>query len=80
MDKSTDPLSGVAEPYRSLLAEAGQSINSLADTSAIPYSTLRRKLRDPEALTMGDVLRIADVLGVNPATLLPTRAAAVAVA
>lgn len=80
MDKRTDPLSGVAEPYRGLLAEAGHSINGLADRTSIPYTTLRRKLRAPELLTMGDLLLIAEALGVSPASLLPAQFAPAQVA
>lgn len=78
MDKPTEALTGVPEPYRTILD--GQSINRLADEAAIPYSTLRRKLREPMSLTMGDLLRLADALETTPASLLPERFRAAEVA
>lgn len=72
MDKSTDMLSGVPEPFRSLLADAGHSHNSLAAAAGIPRSTLGRRFRDPQTFTMRELLAIAEVLGVSPADLLPS--------
>lgn len=66
-----DTLTGVPEPIKSLLSEKRFSINSLADATGIPYTTLRRRLREPNGLTMGDLLRIAAALEVSPAALIP---------
>jgi lambda repressor-like predicted transcriptional regulator len=56
---------------------AGESINGLAATTGIPYSTLRRNLKaKPERLTLGDLLLIAEALGVSPATFTPDAFAA----
>jgi|GEM_PF-1991445 len=71
MATATDPLAAIAEPYQGLMRKADVSINALATATLIPFSTLRRKLIDPEQLTMGDLLRIAKVLGVGPAAVLP---------
>lgn len=58
----------------------GWSINGLAEESGIAYSTLRRKLSDPDQLTMRELLKIADAQGRTPEAVLlaafQTRAAA----
>lgn len=47
------------------------SINSLADQTGIPYSTLRRKITGHSDLTLAEVLVIAEALGLHPADLIP---------
>lgn len=48
----------------------GWSINGLAEASGIAYSTLRRKLSDPEQLTMRELLKIAEAQGRTPEAVL----------
>lgn len=72
MDKSqAKQVDRIAEPIRSLLHAKGISVNALASSSGIPYATLWRRLRSPDDLTVGDLLRIADELAVSPDALLP---------
>lgn len=65
-----NPTPEAPEWIREHLQNAGHSINSLAEETGIPYSTLRRKLRTPLTLTMADLLAVADALGTNPMALM----------
>lgn len=76
MANTTAPSSKVAEPFKTLMADLYVSINGLSETTRIPFATLRRKLHDPESFTVGNLLRIADALGVEPAALIPKSATA----
>lgn len=61
----------IAEPFAVLMQAGGFSLNGLASTAGIPYSTLRRKLvSDPRSLTMRELLGIAEALKVSPETLV----------
>lgn len=59
------------EAVTDALGSAGMSINALADATGIPFSTLRRKVRDQADFTLGDLLLIAEALDTTPAALLP---------
>lgn len=61
----------VGEAVEAALVTAGQSINGLADATGIPFSTLRRKIKARADFTLGEVLLIAEALGVHPGALLP---------
>ena len=72
MDKPPQDAEGIAEPIATLMRGADVSLNSLALTTRIPYTTLHRRLHEPATLTMGDLLRISAALEVSPAQLLPS--------
>ena len=46
------------------LAEAGLDRLRLSDRIGIPYSTLCKRFREPETMTVGDLLEIAEELKV----------------
>lgn len=48
---------------------AGLSESRLADDSAIPRTTFKRRMVNPATFTLAEVERIAGVLGVNPGWL-----------
>ena len=56
------------KPLEALLG--GRSLNSLAAETGIAYSTLHRKAAAPDALTVGELLRIAEALDKSPADAL----------
>lgn len=80
MAKTSDVTERVAATVTTEMDRVGASINGLADATGIPFSTLRRKLAGHGDFTLGDLLAIAETLGVTPADLLPEpfRAARVA--
>lgn len=55
---------------RNRMTAMGLSENALADRTAIPRMTLRRRLTDPKTLTLDEAERICDVLGVTGPWLL----------
>lgn len=60
----------VAARVREALADAGISINRLADLTGIPYPTLRRHIKvTPALLTLDELNRIADATGADFAFL-----------
>lgn len=62
-------------PFRDLMEDAGHSLNSLADASGIPYSTLRRKLlNNPTDLRVNELLALADVLNKKPGAIIASLA------
>lgn len=70
MAKTSNSEDGVPEPFLSLMNEAGYSINSLADETGIPFSTLRRRLRNPDSITLGETLALAEALHETPTGLI----------
>lgn len=46
------------------LAEAGMDRLKLSDRIGIPYSTLCKRFREPETMTVGELLEIAEALKV----------------
>lgn len=46
------------------LAEAGLDRLKLSDKVGIPYSTLCKRFREPETMTVGELLEIAEALKV----------------
>lgn len=71
MANTNPPSSEVAEPFKTLMADQDISINGLSETTRIPFATLRRKLHEPEAFTVGNLLRLAEALSTTPDRLLP---------
>jgi len=61
----------VANKVRQAMDHKGESILNTAKLSAIPYSTLYRKLDDGGDFTMTELGRLADALDVHPSTLVP---------
>ncbi|WP_084344260.1 helix-turn-helix domain-containing protein [Microbacterium resistens] len=66
----THPCAVVAENVRGAVTRSGLSIRQLADRTDISYSALRRKVSGDVAFSFGELLRIAELLGVRPAALL----------
>lgn len=60
-----------AERVAAAILRAGESRNSIATKTGIPYSTLQRRLIDGHSFTIGELARIADVLGISPVALMP---------
>jgi len=60
-----------AEAIKSALETTGVKKTHIAEVTGIPYSTLNRKLAGKADFTLGDILAIAEALGVSPATLTP---------
>lgn len=54
------------------LVTAGKSKSWVAERTGIPYSTLGRKIIGGTEFTISELLTIAEVLGVSPASLLPS--------
>lgn len=46
------------------LAEAGMDRLKLSDKIGIPYSTLCKRFREPETMTVGELLEIAETLNI----------------
>lgn len=47
------------------MKDLGLSVKALADETGIPRVTLMRRLDRPETLTIAEVNRISDALGIN---------------
>jgi DNA-binding Xre family transcriptional regulator len=54
-----------------VLADKDISMNHLADTTGIPYATLRRSLKGNRALNLIEIRAIAAALEVWPSDILP---------
>lgn len=54
-----------------VLADKDISMNALADTTGIPYSSLRRSLKGNRALNLIEIRAIAAALEVWPSDILP---------
>lgn len=54
-----------------VLADKDISMNSLADHTGIPYSSIRRSLKNGRPLTFPELRKIAAATGVWPSELLP---------
>lgn len=62
----------MAANVRTELEKQGVTLNQLSGLAGIPESTLYRiVLHDGRALAVDELLRIAEALNVDPATLLP---------
>ena len=59
----------IAAYIREQMKQAKHSENSLAEATGIPRVTLRRRLADPEDLTLSEVTRIALAVGVKPSSI-----------
>lgn len=59
------------EQVEALIAAKGLSIRGVAEATGIPLTTLHRKLRfEAMAFTVGELLRIADVLGTTAGAIV----------
>jgi len=63
MEQITSRIDAAREPL-------GLSITRLAQESRIPRSTLERRLAEPTDFTLGELERVATVLGTTPEALL----------
>lgn len=59
----------IATRINSLREASGLSESRLADDSAIPRTTFKRRLIDPGTFTLGEMERLAGVLGTDPGWL-----------
>jgi len=64
-------MANIADRLTALAEAAGLSENALAQKSGIALSTLRRRIRRPGDLTLGEVLALSETLGVAPESLFP---------
>lgn len=71
-------MANIEDELNALAEQAGLSQNALAARAGIPLSTFRRRLKRPEDFTLGEVLSLAEALGVTPDALLATTSAVVA--
>lgn len=63
------------EPLHNVVAwidESGRSLNDLSDSSNIALTTLRRKRKQPENFTLGELLALSEQFGTTPDALLAT--------
>lgn len=59
---------------RHLLRQAGWSQRALSRATGIAYATLGRKIAGRSEFTMGELLAVAEALGVSPAVLVDSSA------
>ncbi|NMW66012.1 hypothetical protein HHJ78_11000 [Mobiluncus mulieris] len=58
-------------PVRVALAKARKSGREISEAAGIPYGSLLRKLDSDREFSFTEILRIAGVLDMHPAELLP---------
>lgn len=75
MDANQTPSEGLLGEIRAQLARRQLHAQDLADACGIARSTMYRKLRGEVPLTVPELVRVADFLGVSPSTLLAESAA-----
>jgi len=54
----------------SMISLGDRSERSVSIETGIPLATLRRRLVNPFTMTVGEMLRIAECLGISPGELL----------
>jgi transcriptional regulator with XRE-family HTH domain len=59
----------IATRIQALREAAGLSESRLADNSAIPRTTFKRRLVNPASFTLEEIERLADALDADPAWL-----------
>lgn len=59
----------ITDRITSLRLAAGLSESRLADSSAIPRTTFKRRLVNPASFTLAELENVAAVLGVEPSSL-----------
>lgn len=62
----------VADKVAAAILRAGASKSSVASSAGIPSTTFGRKINGHVEFTFGELLRIAEALGVSPSTLTPS--------
>lgn len=55
----------IAASIRATIRKHGTTIQAVSDAAGIPYTTLQRKLSGSTSLTVTELLRIADAVGVD---------------
>ena len=68
----------LADKVAASILRSGRSKASVAAAAGIPRTTFQRKLDGYTEFSFGELLRIASVLGVPPATFVPSAFLAVA--
>jgi transcriptional regulator with XRE-family HTH domain len=61
----------IARRVAKALLDSDKSKTQLARVTGIPYATLDRKLRGVTDFSVVELLRVADALGITPASLVP---------
>lgn len=75
-----DIKSNTADRAAAAIARKGWSIQKAADESAIPYTTLYRKVKGGGDFTITEIAMLADALGIHPGEIIPASWATKAVA
>lgn len=57
-------------PIAHRMKEHGHNVASFAEATGIAYNTLKRRLRNPDKLTLAELSAIAEALHTDPMTLL----------
>ena len=67
-----NPAPELADKVAASILRAGRSKASIASAVGIPATTFNRKINGHVEFTLGELLRIADVLDIAPSTLIPS--------
>lgn len=71
-NRNTEAIVGwIATAVQDAILASGRTKRSLSDETGIPYPTLNRKLAGKTEFSFRELLLIAEVLGVSPATFTP---------
>lgn len=65
------PAREIADKVAAAILRSGRSKASVARDAGIPYTTFGRKLDGHVEFTFSELLRLAEVLGVAPSSLVP---------
>jgi transcriptional regulator with XRE-family HTH domain len=65
----------IADRIKDAMETSGISVSKLAELTGIPRMTLSRRLANPTTFTLGELVRIAEVLGITTESLVIAEAA-----
>ena len=68
---ANSPAQELADKVAACILRSGKSKTSVARAAGIPNTTFVRKINGHVEFTFGELLRIAEVLGVAPSTFVP---------
>ncbi|WP_264631490.1 helix-turn-helix domain-containing protein [Microbacterium hydrothermale] len=72
------PAQEMADKVAATILRSGRTKASVASAAGIPHTTFTRKINGHTEFTVGEILRLAEVLDVPPSTLTPSALLAVA--
>lgn len=72
---TVEDMQQITDRIRAEMAANGLSVSGLSRKTAIPRVTLIRRLADPTTMTLSEVSRIAEALGISPFDLASAGAA-----